>query len=164
MASIYFSVDPEWEAILSYWKREQLTCFRCKYYFYEIDNLGAWKCAQHAVVQPGRGGIWSCCNKGSLERGCVRADHTTLVIPFDENHDIKIPSLLKDVVEIYNKSKVEETSDEMEFQSTITVRRFDWIDAAKLGRLDAFPSTINTLVINEKRWMLREEWKQQHKI
>jgi hypothetical protein len=159
--SIFFSIDPEWEALLSLWEREQLTCKKCGFFFYEIENIGSWKCYQHAVSSP-RGGIWPCCGKSFFDRGCIRADHTTLPISFSENHDLKIPSPLKDAVGIFEKSKVEETSDEMEFQSTIKVRRFDWINANKLGRLDAIPATTTTILLDEKRWIPRAEWRKQH--
>lgn len=67
---------------LDNWKARWGACGVCGERFREFDNVGAWKCTQHADEPSG--GAYSCC--GDLVRpsphprrkGCVRADHNAL--------------------------------------------------------------------------------------
>lgn len=79
------------------------TCVRCHTSYYELDNIGGWKCWQHTRgIKDGR---FLCCNmptnkntpqehydycKDVRQRGCVRCDHTTLDEPYTQTNGIII--------------------------------------------------------------------------
>jgi hypothetical protein len=138
------AVDKDWEDIINIWTKQKLKCSQCGNFFYEINNLGAWECSQHAVEKPHNYNIkWPCCNKiqrrvpGMASRGCVRADHTTKTVPFEEHHDISFPLPLVDFIGLYRESVVMEYDNKN--QDKVTIRRFDWKIADSLGRNDIFP-------------------------
>ena len=152
MNAAYVSVDPEWNRILERWMRTKLRCARCGVDFFEIKNLGRWQCFQHAsfVVDHGTG-KWPCC--GRVRRnshmlhsvGCVRADHTTLPIPFNEGHDMPLPKAAvrliqphKEAIVPLSESCPEESAstDPEDYYATVVVRRFDACAADRRGRLD----------------------------
>lgn len=144
MARIYAVVDKKWEDVISRWTEEKLKCTKCGNFFYEINNIGAWKCSQHAHERHTNASTrWPCCDKiyrgvpGMASLGCVRADHTTLEVNFTEEHDISIPITLKNYITVYGQSVIE--NNDALHQNKIKIRRFDWKTADKLGRNDIYP-------------------------
>lgn len=149
--SPYLLIDPEWEEVIHNWNQKKLTCTRCGHLFYEIDNIGHWKCSQHvreSIYFRARNGYsWPCCGKRAkvintpAYNGCVKADHTTLSINFDEYHDIPIPRKLEDYIVLKRQSVViedetEDLADDNDLFERFIIRRFDWKKAEQLGSLD----------------------------
>lgn len=63
--------------LLTIWTTQRRRCLRCENAYLEVENIGAWLCAQHVGVYTT--GRWTCCGRtsapGPRERGCVRAHH-----------------------------------------------------------------------------------------
>lgn len=139
-------VDKRWDEVIKRWKREKLKCERCGEYFFEITNIGSWKCSQHALDRPPNSRLrWLCCKArnrgvaGMASKGCVRADHTTLSIQFNEDHDLQIPLPLMDCIGVHSQSIIEDNIDSTDStRNIITIRRFDWKTADLLGRNDIY--------------------------
>ena len=52
-------------------------CAWCQEPFYELENIGAWRCRGHLEMCVGQ--QWLCCGKyGLAARGCVRVHHSTV--------------------------------------------------------------------------------------
>ncbi len=158
--SAYLLLDEDWNNIIHKWNQEELKCTRCKMLFKEIENIGLWKCSQHASEylsgRTSQKQYWSCCNRiylgnNSLKNiGCIKADHTTLKIPFNEDHDMPIPIALSEFMNLNGKSVVFKEFEDIssiqgkeELYDTIQIRRFDWKDAEKKGRLDLKPFSVS---------------------
>ena len=119
-----------------------MTCYRCGAYFYEIENIGQWKCNQHASVVPTGGEYWHCCGKvvgtGHVsDDGCVPSDHTTLSIPYSEVHNVPIPiSIIQQLdvplISTVLHDDVSNTDGDYGFQQVV-VRRYDRESAASKG-------------------------------
>ena len=141
-----FIADREWIEEINRWKSKELTCYKCGTFFYEIDNIGQWKCRQHASITP-QNGEWSCCKKilgtGHVSSdGCVPSDHTTLLIPYTEIHNLPIPISLVQQLNILEKSVVlhqDPTNTDGDYGfNQVVVRRYDYETAEREGmfRLD----------------------------
>ena len=138
--------DTYWSHAIEDWKTKKLQCLRCGSYFYESDNIGSLSCWQHPhYPTPLVGEAWPCCgmlckdSKTGLNPGCIRADHTTLLVPFEEYHNVPIPSVIvrtmlrrkfksKVIVKPDSLSNTEEYSnaeERAEADSYVTVRRYD---------------------------------------
>lgn len=145
--------DSYWTQTIEDWKSIKLTCSRCGTGFYEAINIGSLSCWQHPhYPAPGPGGIWQCCGmlckegRTGTNPGCVRADHTTLIVPFDEMHNVPIPKVIASgllrrkfmssvIVHPDSISNTEEYSNEeerAEADSYITVRRYSQKKAVNL--------------------------------
>lgn len=81
-------IPEEWAEILRLWATKQRTCTHGHLY-YELDNVGSWKCRQHALEYDEGEGLWPCCGKTNrLDRGCVRADHRPFAAPLTVDQTI----------------------------------------------------------------------------
>lgn len=93
--------DSYWNQTIREWKTEKRRCARCKVDYFEVDNIGRWKCWQHPCpTLPMETTRWPCCNRlmkrglTAEPQGCVRADHTVLLVPYDEENNIPIPKVI----------------------------------------------------------------------
>jgi len=56
----------------------QRECIRCKQFYRERENIGAWRCPMmHAHAYDHDAKVYPCC---SLSTGCIAADHTENVV------------------------------------------------------------------------------------
>lgn len=138
--------DSYWSDQIDKWKTTKLTCVRCGNFFNEASNIGSWLCWQHPYYPaPGQGGTWPCCGildiggKTGRRCGCVKADHTTLEIPFDESHNVPIPKVLVATIlnrkfdkkvtvdpdSISNTEHYASMEERLEADSYVTIRRYD---------------------------------------
>lgn len=63
------------------WATQQRWCCNGHYY-YEIENVGSWRCRQHALEYDQKEKLWPCCGASSAENhGCVDADHRPFKVP-----------------------------------------------------------------------------------
>jgi len=69
------------------WKEIPLYC-RNGHYYRQIDNLGQWKCKQHATDFNPRSNQWPCCGKPRHNIGCVPADHNTKDFRYTTDHNV----------------------------------------------------------------------------
>lgn len=137
--------DSYWTPTVEDWKTNRLECRRCGIHFYEAENIGSLSCWQHPhYPSPNPGDRWPCCGmickegRTATNPGCVRADHTTLLVPFDEMHNIPIPNVIASrllrrkfmssvIVRPDSLSNTEEYSnaeERAEADGYITVRRY----------------------------------------
>ena len=143
MAELYLTVSPEWNAKVNDWAETLLECTRCGRDFYEIDNIGSWRCSQHVAFRP-TGGWWPCCGQKFISATqkvaavCVAADHRASLAPWDEEQDLHMPLPLANVVRLYDASRVPLPGGGSA-RNNLHVRRFDWKGAGELGRDDPFP-------------------------
>jgi len=102
---VFFRLDRKTIDALQKWNTIELECARCNQTYYECNNIGRWKCSQHAREwNASRGGDfyevgrWDCCGsnyrkplKGDAKWGCVRSDHTPIDAPYLVADDILLP-------------------------------------------------------------------------
>lgn len=108
----FASLESKWKTELLRLKKLKGRCTRCLADFYEIDNIGQWKCKQHAY----RGeplpisSRWPCCgaivgrSRNSNENGCIRCDHTATVFTWTEKDVYRVP---QEVVEVAFGNKLQ---------------------------------------------------------
>lgn len=141
-----FIRDSYWTEEIKSWQTKQLTCVRCGLFFTEANNIGSLACWQHPYFPPASPGeYWPCCGrkcirgKTAAQTGCVRADHTTLLVPFDEKHNIPIPKVFVETVlkrkfspnvivkpdSLANTEEYDNQEERDEADSYITVRRYE---------------------------------------
>ena len=136
-------VSPYWAEKIKSYKRDVYVCYNCKLKYTESENIGKWKCHQHATFASiNEKVIWPCCGrtiKSINNNGCVKSDHTTLTVPYGEYDNLPIPISIAPQLKINNKlpSVVEVNSpDNYEFYTTrediadatenyIQIRRYD---------------------------------------
>jgi len=142
MAHGYFQISKEWRDLLSNWQNVKAKCLKCGYHYYEVNNIGKWECRQHVLdfntFEPGRfhpQATWDCCGQ-KHKNGCVRSDHTVLLIPYTENHDLYIPNELVNLLVSFKESVVDPNSvrqlhynRKSRKEDDYIVRRYDWLDA-----------------------------------
>jgi hypothetical protein len=149
MAQGYFQISKEWKDLLSNWQKNEQKCLKCGSRYYEFDNIGKWACNQHVLdynsYEAGRfhpKNSWDCCGeryKGGISligNGCVRSDHTVLLIPYTEHHDLYIPNSLVDLLVSFNNCIVDQDSvRQLHYnrkgrkEDDYVVRRYDWKNA-----------------------------------
>lgn len=138
--------DSYWTPQIEKWKTVKLECARCGLSFYEINNIGSLACWQHPYYPaPNVGELWPCCGMNAIagktgrRTGCVRADHTTLHVPFDETHNVPIPKVIADRVlkrrfdkrvivrpdSLSNTEEYASADERIEADSYVTIRRYD---------------------------------------
>lgn len=62
--------------------RRLRTCVRCRLTYYEYQNIGAWRCCQHASLWDDDRKLFPCCGQRST-MGCVACDHTeNILLPY----------------------------------------------------------------------------------
>lgn len=93
-------------------------CVRCRVTYYELDNIGGWRCWQHTRgIKDGR---FLCCNmptnkytaqeyydgcKDVRQRGCVQCDHTTQSEPYTElNGIVRVPVRIMQILSCISES------------------------------------------------------------
>jgi len=82
------AIDPYWTQSLELWGRVSLYC-RNGHYYRQVNNLGQFKCFQHAAPYDRRKRKWPCCGKDSpSDPGCVPADHNTHDFFYTREHDV----------------------------------------------------------------------------
>lgn len=117
-------------------------CIRCSVFYKEKDNIGQWRCSQHAgFLNPKYKGYTTFCCKtvfrgfgntvSATPWGCVRADHTILDIPYNDSHKLYIS---KKTLEIMMPPKYFTASDEIPRDGIkfIGVQRYDWKESQKI--------------------------------
>lgn len=119
--SIETRLDPAWKTERLKMLINKYICVRCGNDFRDIDNIGSWKCTQHAYANllngeliPGQH-LWPCCGKPvKVDRltdiGCVPCDHTIKKMPWEDMDDINIPQAIvsTDFVSINPKAMIDE--------------------------------------------------------
>lgn len=140
------ALGPQWANLARSFVEDELCCVRCGTVFHEAENIGAWRCAQHAsFALPPVGDAWPCCDKqrraiggnGSGSRpwsdGCVAADHTTLHARFTELHDVPMPyAVMNLLTRARNDALVEDEGaatcgqDDAAVLGVPVFRRYDW--------------------------------------
>jgi hypothetical protein len=92
---------PYWEETVRLWREVPLKC-KNGHWYKEINNLGQWRCTQHACQDYDYSkGEWPCCRKtGVTEAGCIPADHNCTRWPFTAAHTLGVadaidPGVLK---------------------------------------------------------------------
>lgn len=129
------------EEMLKQWNGRR-QCKRCSVFYSEKDNIGQWRCSQHAgFFNPTcKGSKAVCCGKvfrgfentvSATPWGCVRADHTILDIPWNDSHKLYIS---RKTLEVMMPPKDYTASDE-KFKDGIKyigVQRYDWKESEKI--------------------------------
>lgn len=88
-------LEPQWLYVLEKWQRHLIHCVN-NHDYYEIENVGTWKCRQHAMKYDELKKEWPCCHQPSYNEGCVKADHRPYIEPYRDVHTIKqVPDLIK---------------------------------------------------------------------
>lgn len=128
--------DAYWNNLLVKWKTVKLQCVNCGQPFTEYNNIGKLKCTQHPVIdRPPPGEPWPCCGAKSkiaitgTNKGCVRCDHSTKYIPYDEAWNTPIPLIIFKQLGIPNNSPCIVNVDN--YTNCVTVRRYDSGKTAK---------------------------------
>lgn len=96
---LFANVRGKWQSIIELWRRNPLQCAVDDHFFYEFENIGQWKCAQHACsVEPPDDEhaeeYYPCCGQeGILAAGCVPADHRLHYAPYVQGaSEVEMPS------------------------------------------------------------------------
>lgn len=155
------ALGAQWGALARSYERDAMVCTRCGTLFREVDNLGAWLCAQHAAfgVPPPLGDPWPCCGRrhrtvggggnsatGAWADGCCAADHTTLGGRFTEEHDTPVPSaVMRRLAGVQQRALVQDDAGVLAdvaacggdgkppvVGGVAVVRRYDWRKEARL--------------------------------
>lgn len=144
----------DWDQVIARWATEDRVCVRCGLLYKEIENLGTWRCSQHAWPEP-QGPRWTCCGQvvrvtpSPVVKACVRADHCDLpgCREWTTEHDRFLPNELIPTLGAYVfASSVTdgtihweaqgfpgETQDQLLERSKHTVlRRYDWRKAREI--------------------------------
>ena len=137
--------DSYWSNQFTKWTTSKYKCVRCGNFFHEVDNIGRWQCWQHPVIViPVVGEVWPCCGKKFMtaktatNKGCVRADHSTHMLPYDEQWNTPIPSVIFEQLGLKNNAPCiikrddpnnpEKYRSKAEYDEAInykTIRRYD---------------------------------------
>lgn len=146
---LLFTLTPDWIEMFRKWKEVELVCARCGIVYNDIENIGAWRCKQHASTfnWESKGKFhkiftWDCCgskeykNISSIPSACVRCDHR----PVDVNYttpinDVVIPSVLVQYLINFTPESLVQGEDLIDYEATTGVawdldtytiiRRFD---------------------------------------
>jgi len=118
---VVFRLSKDQISTIYNWQSIELTCARCGLTYYEINNIGQWKCSQHARGwNDYMGGNfygpfqWDCCGvqmskfpHGDTKAGCVAADHSPLDIPYSRGEDdMQLPKDLLGLIKVKPESIV----------------------------------------------------------
>lgn len=127
--------DAAWTSVLERWREQWLLCVRCGIGYVELDNIGRWRCKQHACPMNARTGVWPCCGARRTvdsyrwcTTGCVRADHIQPQrIAYTLAHTQVLPGRVKDLVAHRPEAVVAaEMVGEEEDGVHVYVTRFDY--------------------------------------
>jgi hypothetical protein len=105
---LYFRLSSSWKDWYESIAKEYITCGRCGIYYREIENIGAWKCKQHALEwnrfasgEFRERGRYDCCGSIFIEdlsefpKGCVPADHAPLnTVHESPREEVVFPQIL----------------------------------------------------------------------
>ena len=126
-------LSKEWAPLIVEWLSIRNICRKCGVVYYEIDNIGFWRCSQH----PGfvQGDKWSCCGRPILARyisnGCVPADHNLYVTgPYSIKNHIEVPmAIIKQYFDVEKLKGIvlDEFQNRINNQNyKITIARYDF--------------------------------------
>lgn len=156
--SLLFTLDPEWREMFSKWREIELSCERCGIFYNDIENIGAWKCKQHALPynRNRKGnffdkGHWDCCGEREpgreygIPNGCVPCDHRPIDVKYEKIlNDVAIPNPLISYLIGFKQEAISKEDDAMEFFEArnrffdpdfwTIVHRFD-VDADRIRKL-----------------------------
>lgn len=90
---VKYVIPEEWNEKIEQWFNMYKICARCSKIYYEINNIGTRNCRQHAGYYQYHTQTWSCCGSNIPERlyGCIKSDHTILLVEYTEKDTLKIP-------------------------------------------------------------------------
>ena len=112
-AIIFLGINDEWRESIVRWQQEEKLCTRCGTRYKEINNIGRWNCAQHALtamsIDKERSASilkyntkifaqWKCCGRRQHEKtACVPADHTDKPrgLMYTEYNDFPMPTKIE---------------------------------------------------------------------
>jgi len=95
------------------------------------------------MFPPPRGQKWGCCGRistGKHDLGCIPSDHSTLLVPFNNHHDIPIPRQIynhmsldlvpESIIGARSMTNTEKYSSKEEMEEDeenyLIIRRYDW--------------------------------------
>ena len=80
--------------LVDLWTSQQRYCQLCKRNYFEINNLGEWRCAQHiGTLMYGK---WTCCRLSERREGCVPCHHRSAAGTWEaDDEPCKISESLK---------------------------------------------------------------------
>lgn len=149
---IYMQLSDDYRKIFEIWTTRALLCERCYRKYNDIENIGAWKCRQHAGEWNGdqRGDRygpyqWDCCGSTYFENpsgvdvslsGCVPCDHRPTNTPYVAYEtDVRLPKILVPfLVGVRRESVLNDVDIEYYMSYTgnrvpqdyTVIRRFNW--------------------------------------
>lgn len=123
--------DQTWASIIHKWSRIQQTCARCGAVFFEIDNIGLWKCKQHPMSLDGDL-KYRCCgisvyNRTPKSIGCVPCDHSSDGKIYIDSDVVTVPKVYMDLMKPMSKTILDPKKilDLPNNKMTAFVSRFD---------------------------------------
>ena len=147
------TVPLKWRITTDLWRRNPNACKRCDSTFYEFENMGRWKCWQHAAPHPvfthslkygtrSSAAVWPCCNgRGERAKGCVPADHIGVAAPsanYNEWDATEIPpgvwGLFRDVFpDTQHQADHDDDVHVLQADTSTRVQRYDVQKSAELS-------------------------------
>lgn len=102
---IELQIGKQWLQLLKDWSSLDQMCGRCGQHYKEIENIGSWRCKQHAREWNSftngtfyGANAWDCCgskfheNNSEYARACVPSDHNRLDFGYEKpENDVVIP-------------------------------------------------------------------------
>lgn len=117
-AAEYHEMTDDWKDVWTLWQSRRLWCINDAHEYTEEQNLGQWRCWQHAGVWSE--GRWTCCGRTyARDNGCVAADHRPFAARYTDHqtvHNVPIyilkklgprPGISKQSIVRYDKAEFE---------------------------------------------------------
>lgn len=153
---IYMKLSTPYRDIFEIWNTRALMCERCYVKYNDIENIGAWKCKQHAGEWNGDSNgdrygrfQWDCCGSkyyenpsGIMNHGCIPCDHRPMAINYiSYETDVLLPTMLVPYLVGVRKEAILDNL-EIEYYMAYTdkrvpidytvIRRFNWLEEKSL--------------------------------